>query len=319
MIDYIIERDVPIRHLKLYAANLITNEKWIEFFQKCGHRLETLQLKWLNCSLDDEAFVHLARRCLKLKRLKIKKSFRLGDSALRDMSQLKKLEHLSLQFKESTSAATLADMLKSIGHNLRTLSLEDFYYADDSVLETIHTHCTQLEKLRFVDNDVCTDAGYANLFTDWANPPLSFIDLSSNRSIDCDKPEGTEDLAGLATAGFQAMMAHSGGSLRTLMIPSCRHISREGLADIWDGKKEYPILKTADVSFVKTMDTPIVAGIFKCCPQLKKLTAFGCFSVSDVMVPKGVALIGVPNAQDSIIQEGGYDFDVVNSAGQWYM
>lgn len=319
VIDYMIERDVPIRHLKLYAANLITNEKWIEFFRRCGRRLESLELKWLNCSLDDEAFVHLARHCPNLKRLKIKKSFWLGDSALRDMRHLKKLEHLSLQFKESTAAATLVEMLKAIGHRLRTLSLEDFYNADDSVLETLHMHCTQLEKLRFVDNDVCTDEGYAKLFTNWANPPLSFIDFSSNRSIDCDKPEGTEDLVGLATAGFQAIMAHSGGSLKTLMIPSCRHISREGLADVWDGKKEYPSLKIADVSFVKTMDTPIVAGIFKSCPQLRKLTAFGCFSVSDVMVPKGVALIGVPNAQDSIIQEGGYDFDMVSSAGQWYM
>ncbi|KAI4166599.1 MAG: hypothetical protein LQ343_007920 [Gyalolechia ehrenbergii] len=319
VLDYIIERDVPIKHLKLYAANLITNKKWIEFFARCGHRLESLQLKWLNCSLDDEAFAHLARRCPNLKRLKIKKSFRLGDPALQDMRKLRKLEHLSLQFKESTSATNLVDMLTAIGHRLRTLSLEDFYYADDSVLETIHTHCTQLEKLRFVDNDVCTDTGYANLFANWANPPLSFIDFSSNRSIDCDKPEGTEDLTGLSTTGFQAVMAHSGPNLKTLMIPSCRHISREGLANVWDGKREYPCLKTADVSFVKTMDTPIVAGIFKSCPRLKKLTAFGCFSVSDVMVPKGVALIGVPNAQDSIIQEGGYDFDVVSSAGQWYM
>ncbi|KAL8941526.1 MAG: hypothetical protein Q9211_001790 [Gyalolechia sp. 1 TL-2023] len=319
VLDYIIERDVPIKHLKLYAANLITNEKWIEFFTKCGHRLESLQLKWLNCSLDNEAIAYLVRSCPNLRRLKIKKCFRLGDPALQDMRGLRKLEHLSLQFKESTSAANLTEMLTAIGHRLRTLSLEDFYYADDSVLEAIHTHCTQLEKLRFVDNDVCTDTGYSNLFTNWANPPLSFIDFSSNRSIDCDKPEGTEDLTGLSTAGFQAMMAHSGPHLQTLMIPSCRHISREGLAKVWDGKKEYPYLKTADVSFVKTMDTPIVAGIFKGCPQLRKLTAFGCFSVSDVMVPKGVALIGVPNAQDSIIQEGGYDFDVVSSAGQWYM
>lgn len=312
--DYIIERDIPIKHLKLYAANLISNNKWIEFFTKCGHRLESLQLKWLNWSLDDEAFAHLIRSCPDLKRLKIKKAFQLGDSALEGIRELRKLEHLTLQFKESTSSENLVDMIQAIGANLRTLSLEDFYNADDSVLEAIKNHCFRLEKLRFAENDTCTDTGYTNLFAGWPNPPLSFIDFSSNRCVDYDNPDGTENMIGLATAGFEAMISHSGSNLKTLMIPSCRHIEREGLANVWDGKKEYPCLKTVDVSFVKKMDTSIVAGIFKSCPQLTKLTAFGCFSVSDVMVPKGVALIGVPNAQDSIIQEGGYDFDLISAS-----
>ncbi|KAI4137219.1 MAG: hypothetical protein L6R39_007405 [Caloplaca ligustica] len=311
VIDYIIERDVPIQHLKLYAANLITNEKWIEFFTKCGHRLESLQLKWLNCSLDDEAFTHLVQHCPNLKRLKLKQCWRLGESAIAAIQHLRKLQHLSLHFKEPVSAENLVNMITAVGPNLRTLSLEEFYSADDSVLEAIHTRCSQLEKLRLTDNDSCTDAGYTNLFTNWSNPGLSFIDFSSNRSVDCDKPEGTEDLTGLGSSGFEALMAHSGSSLRTLTIASCRHIEREALAKIWDGKREYPCLKTADVSFVKTMDTPIVAGLFKSCRQLTKLTAFGCFSVSDVTVPKGVALIGIPNAQDSIIQEGGYDIDSI--------
>ncbi|KAL8975160.1 MAG: hypothetical protein Q9197_000617 [Variospora fuerteventurae] len=316
VIDYIMERDIPIQNLKLYAANLILNSKWIEYFAKCGHRLESLQLKWLNCSLDDEAFMHLVEHCPNLKRLKLKQCWQLGDPAVAAMQHLEKLEHLSLHFKEPVSAESLVAMITAIGPNLRTLSLEAFYNADDSVLQAIHTHCTRLEKLRLTENDACTDAGYTELFTNWANPPLIFLDLSSNRSLDCDKPEGTEDLAGLATSGFEAMMAHSGSALRTLTIASCRHIEREGLANVWDGKKEYPCLKTADVSFVKRMDTMVVAGLFKSCPQLTKLTAFGCFSVSDVMVPKGVALIGVPNAQDSIVQEGGYDLDsIVASMG----
>ena len=42
---------------------------------------------------------------------------------------------------------------------------------------------------------------------------------------------------------------------------------------------------------------------------MKKVTAFGCFNVIDVAVPKGVALIGVPNAQDAIVQEGDMEMD----------
>lgn len=311
VIDYIIQRDIPIQNLKLYAANLILNEKWIEFFLKCGRRLESLQLKWLNCSLDGEAFCQLVRHCPNLKRLKLKQCWLLGESAIAVMHALHNLEHLSLRFKECVSAEILVDMITAIGPNLRTLSLEDFYNADNSVLEAIHTHCSKLEKLRFTENNACTDAGYTNLFTNWSNPPLTFLDFSSNRSVDYEKPEGTEDLIGLATSGFEALMAHSGSNLKTLSVASCRHIEREGLANVWNGKNQYSCLTTVDLSFVKRMDTPIVAGLFKSCPQLAKLTAFGCFSVSDVMVPKGVALIGVPNAQDSIIQEGGYDLDSV--------
>ncbi|KAL8789849.1 MAG: hypothetical protein Q9213_000917 [Squamulea squamosa] len=313
VLDYVMERDVPLRHLKLYAANLVSDQKWIEFFTKCGHRLESLQLSDLDYSMNDDTFMHLIRGCPNLKRLKMIKCWRLGDPALGAIHELKSIEHLSLKFKLPTSAENLVDMIASIGSNLRTLSLEDFHDADDSVLKAIHTHCAQLQKLRFTDNDLCTDAGYTDLFADWSNPPLSFVDFSGSRSIDYNNPDGTEEAVGLGTTGFEALMAHSGSSLETLMIPSCRHIEREGLENVFDGKKEYPNLKTADISFVRRTDTPIVAGIFKSCPQMTKLTAFGCFSVSDVMVPKGVALIGVPNAQDSIIQEGGYDFDMINA------
>ncbi|KAL8914585.1 MAG: hypothetical protein Q9171_000766 [Xanthocarpia ochracea] len=313
VLDYIMERDIPIKHLKLYATNLVSDDKWIEFFAKCGHRLESLQLRDLDYSMDDETFMHLVRGCPNLKRLKLKKCWRLSDSALGAIQELQGLEHLSLQLKLPTAAHNLADMITAIGSNLRTLSLEDFHDADNTVLKAVNTHCSQLRKLRFTNNDFCTDIGYTELFTDWSNPPLSFVDFSSNRSIDYNNPDGTEEAVGLSTAGFEALMAHSGSQLQTLMVPSCRHIEREGLEKVFDGKKEYPVLETADISFVKRVDTPIVAGILKSCPRMMKLIAFGCFSVRDVVVPNGVALIGVPNAQDSIIQEGGYDFDMISA------
>ncbi|KAL8658472.1 MAG: hypothetical protein Q9226_000966 [Calogaya cf. arnoldii] len=313
VLDYIIERDIPIVHLKLYAANLVSDDKWIEFFNKCGHRLESLQLRELDYSMDDDTFMHLVRNCPNLKRLKMKKCWRLSDPALGAIQELRDLEHLSLQLKLPTSAQSLVDMVTAIGSNLRTLSLEDFHDADNSVLKAVNTCCSRLQKLRFTDNDLCTDTGFTELFTDWSNPPLAFVDFTSSRSIDYNNPDGTEEAVGLGNAGFEALMAHSGSQLETLMIPSCRHIEREGLENVFDGKKEYPLLKTADISFVKRTDTPIIAGIFKSCPQITKLTAFGCFSVSDVTVPKGVALIGIPNAQDSIVQERGYDFDMISA------
>jgi len=313
VIDYIIERNVPIRTLQLEAANLVTNGKWIEFFEQCGPRLESLKLSWLDYSMDDEAFMSLVRYCPRLKRLKLKKCFRLGDTALGAISELKQLEHLSLRFPTTTSPGPLAKLTSSVGSGLRTLSLENFNDADDDVLSKIHTSCAQLSKLRFTENDYCTDAGFVALFTEWSNTPLIFIDMSSNRSIDYSAPDGPEEPVGLASAGFEALMDHSGYRLERLDISSCRHIDYESFSKIFDGMHIYPFLKDINISFLTKIDTAIVAGMFRSCPELVKVTAFGCFNVTDVAVPKGVALIGVPNAQDTIVQEGDIDADLFQS------
>jgi len=302
VIDYIIERQVSLKSLQLEAANLVSNEKWAEFFERCGLRLESLKLSWLDYSMDDDAFMILVRFCPNLKRLKLKKCFRLGDKTLSAMTELKQLEHLSLSLPTTTSPGPLAELIAAVGPRLRTLSLENFNDADDDVLSMIHSSCTQLGKVRFTENDYCTDAGFVNLFTEWSNAPLTMIDLSSNRSIDYSTPDGPEDPIGLASAGFEALMKHSGSRLERLDISSCRHITYECFSKIFDGNSQYPLLRDINISFLTKIDNAIAVGLFKSCPDLVKVTAFGCFNVVDVPVPKGVALIGVPNAQDSIIQ-----------------
>lgn len=302
--DYIIEREVPLKSLQLEAANLVSNEKWVTFFEKCGRRLESLKLSWLDYSMDDDAFMSLARFCPNLRRLKLRKCFRLGEAALGAMTELKQLQHLSLRFPTNTSPGPLTDLIASVGPGLRSLSLESFSDADDDVLSTIQSHCTQVHKLRFTENDYCTDAGFLNLFTDWTNPPLTMIDFSSNRSVDYAKPDGPEDPVGLASAGFEALMEHSGSRLERLDISSCRHITYESFSKVFDGKNQYPLLEDINISFLTKVDNAVAVGLFKSCPALAKVTAFGCFNVVGVPVPKGVALIGVPNAQDSIVQEG---------------
>ncbi|KAL9103619.1 MAG: hypothetical protein Q9163_001346 [Psora crenata] len=300
VLDFILERDIPLRSLQIEGANLVSNDKWCEYFSCCGHRLGTLKLAWLDYAMDDDACMKLVRHCPNLKRLKLRKCFKLGDPALSALSELGHLEHLSLRFALSTASETLADLISAVGPNLRTLSLESFTDADDRVLATIRSSCPRLTKFRFTENDVCTDAGFKELFTNPAIPPLSFADLSSNRSIDCDAPGGPEDPIGLCSTGFQALMDHSRSSLERLDISSCRHISYESFSNAFNGTKEYPLLKDINISFLPKVDTANVVAMFRCCPLLNKLTAFGCFNITDVVVPKGVALIGVPDAQHSI-------------------
>jgi DNA repair protein RAD7 len=254
--------------------------------------------------MDDETVTHLVTGCPNLTRLKLKKCFRIGDASLEALSSLKHIEHLSLLFNTPTTSSTLQSLIKSVGPNLQTLSLERFDNADDDVLSEIHNSCTKLQKLRFSANDYCTDAAYVSLFTSWANPPLEQVDFSSTRDLDYSRPDGPEEPIGLASEGFKALMLHSGSRLQKLNISSCRHISHEAFSEVFDGEKKYPHLTDMDLNFQTKVDTMIVAGLFKSCPRIKKVTAFGCFGVQDVVVPLGVALIGVPNAQDAIVQEG---------------
>ena len=313
VIDYIVERDVPITSLQLDAANLVSNEAWIKLSAHCGQRLESLKLSWLDYSMDDETFKRLIHSCAKMKRLKLRKCFRIGNRGLGAIAGLKQLQHLSLALPTTISPGPLKEVVSSVGPSLRTLSLEGFSDADDEVLDTIHKSCTHLAKFRFTENDYCTDTAFESLFTSWANPPLVHVDFSSNRSVDYAAPDGPEDPIGLASAGFEALMKHSGSRLERLDISSCRHITYDTLSKVFDGKALYPYVKDINISFLPRADTSVAAGIFRSCPALNKLTAFGCFNVNGVEVPEGVALIGVPNAQDSIVQ-GQVDMEALRDA-----
>jgi DNA repair protein RAD7 len=131
------------------------------------------------------------------------------------------------------------------------------------------------------------------------------VDISSTRDLDNTNPEGPEDYPiGLASTGFLALMAHSGPRLEVLDVASCRHISHEAFAEIFDGVKQYPFLREINMSFCPVVDTQVVAGIFRSCPRVKKVVTFGCFEVQDVIVPRGIVLIGAPKAHDTIEQFG---------------
>ncbi|KAK5135992.1 hypothetical protein LTR08_004246 [Meristemomyces frigidus] len=303
-IDYMLERCHNVRHIQLYAANLINEGMWHRLFREAGARLEVLKLTWLDAAFEDLVVRDLVQYCPNLERLKLKLCRRLGQDAVVTISDLPALKHLSLQISQDVSTETLVNLVQKRGSGLQTLSLEKFLDADDSLLEAIHDNCTQLSKLRLCENDTYTDAGFTSLFTEWNNTPLSFVDFNSTRDVDNNNPTGPEDAIGLASSGFRALMAHSGETLRHLDISSCRHIELPAFMDVFNGAENYPALEYINISFCNRADTSVVAGIFKSCPALKQLVAFGCFDVQDVVVPRNVALIGVPRAQDAIEQFG---------------
>ncbi|EAS28740.3 DNA repair protein Rad7 [Coccidioides immitis RS] len=304
-LEYITSRESHIRELQLDSSNLVSDECWQKFFKTCGHKLESLKLSNLDCSMGDETIEQMVKNCQNLRRLKIKECWRPGNESLKSISTLTGLEHLSLDFMQETDLETLGQLIHNVGPNLRTLSLRGFKNADDRILEAVHQRCKRLNKLRFADNATCTDKGYAHLFTNWQAPPLAFIDLSGARHIDNAVPDGPEEPVGLASEGFKALMEHSGDKIETLNISSCRHVSFDAFASTFDESRTYPKLKELDISFHTKVDDFLVNSIFKCCPALRRLIAFACFNITGAKVPSGVALIGGVNACSSIAIEDG--------------
>lgn len=303
-VEYMLEKCDKITYLQIYAGNLISNEMWLKIFKRYGGQLETLKLNWLDATFDDDIAADMVKLCPKLRRLKLKLCRRLGQTTIDAIATLKHLEHLSLQIASESSAESLINLIQARGPDLQTLSLEKFYELDATILASIHEHCTKLSKLRLSDNDLFTDASVSALFTDWANPALRVVDFNSTRDVDNNNPDGPEETVGLGNAGMKALMQHSGFALESLNIASCRHISLSTFNDIFDGQSTYPALENIDVSFCSRVDTRVIAGIFKSCQAIKKVIAFGCFDVQDVIVPREVVLIGVPKAQDAIEQFG---------------
>ncbi|KAF2151772.1 RNI-like protein [Myriangium duriaei CBS 260.36] len=303
-IEYMLEKCDNINYLQLYAANLISDGMWLKLFKRYGKQLETFKLNWLDATFGDDIAAAMVKNCPNIRRLKLKLCRRLGQATIETISKLKHLEHLSLQISSEVSPESLVNLVQKCGANLRTLSLEHFLDLDDTVLSAIHINCKNISKMRISENDTATDAGFAALFSHWENPPLKFANFNSTRDVDNNNPTGPEEAIGVADAGFKALMKHSGFALEDLNIASCRHVSLSTFNDVFDGEAIYPALERIDMSFCSRVDTRVIAGIFKSCPAVKKVIAFGCFDVQDVVVPRDVVLIGVPKAQDAIEQFG---------------
>ncbi|KUJ07756.1 DNA repair protein-like protein Rad7 [Mollisia scopiformis] len=299
VMDHLLGTTVELESLSLLGANLIDDERWDQFLTEKGSHLRELKVYWTDGHFGNEQLELLPKTCPDLRRLKVVHNQKVTDEGIAHIADLANLKYLTLEIttpRVNTTPKPYVQVINSIGAGLRTLSLTDIPYVDDSVLGAIHDSCKDLSKLRLVDNETFTDEGFANLFTEWRNPPLTFLDLHKCRHIDAAEPRENPDSIGLGSLGFQALMAHSGESLKHLNVHSCRHISLEAFESVFAADKTYPELLTIDLSFCQQVNDFVAGSIFRSCPKLKTLKVFGNFGVRDVRVPKGKILIGVPNA-----------------------
>jgi DNA repair protein RAD7 len=300
VMDHLLGTTVELETLSLHGSNLIDDERWNQFLIEKGSHLRALKVYYTDGHFGDEQVELLTKACPNLERLKICHNQKVTAEGVKHIAYLQNLKHLSLELYKQMNGQdgdlACCIVIDKIGPGLRTLSLETINYLTDAVLNEIHNSCQSLSKLRLTDNKVFTDAGFANLFSNWLNPPLVYVDLHKCRHIDAAEPRENPNKIGLGSAGFEALMAHSGAALKHLNVHSCRHISRQAFEKVFAEDKKYLELKEIDVSFCQAINDFVVGCIFRSCPNLKTLKVFGNFGVRDIRVPKGKILIGVPNA-----------------------
>lgn len=302
VMDYLLTRRISLESFYLHGANLLSEEKWHEFLVAKGQTLKGLQVYYTDKHFGDESIKVIRDHCPNMSRLKIENNQKVTDEGVRAIGELISLEHLGLQLQNKTSSAAYVELLSKNGTNLQTLSLKIVPEVDDEVLQSIKENCRSLVKLRITDSEHMTDKGFADLFTNWENPPLQIVDFQKCRQLDATQPRQNPDKVGLCSEGFKALMAHSGHKLKDLNIHACRHISRQAFEDVFHEKAHYPELKHLEISFCEEVTDFILGSIFRACPNIKEVNVFGCMKVKEVLVPRGVILVGVPNAQGMITE-----------------
>lgn len=307
VMEFLLSTKIDLISFDLHGANLIDDERWDQFLRQKGPSLRTLKVHYTNNYFGDKALETIAQCCVKLHRLKISHNSRVSNEGLNSIAALGQLEHLSLELyraqgSQEVCSKPLVRIMDSIGPRLQTFSLRNVRMINDNVLEAIHRNCQALQKLRITGSEKLSDQSFCLLFKNWANPPLRYIDFSGCRHVDAVQPRENEGNIGLCSAGFEAMMSHSGSQLEHLDITGCRHISRGTLEVVFGSENKYESLERMDVSFCAEVNDFVVGCIFRSCPRLKVLTVFGCIGVEEVKVPRGKILIGVANAMGMQIE-----------------
>ncbi|KAM0479980.1 hypothetical protein ACHAPX_004559 [Trichoderma viride] len=302
VMDYLLSRETLLESFYIHGANLLSEDKWHEFLAAKGKSLKELQVYFTDRHFGDETLRLLKEYCPELSRLKVCHNQKVTDVGVIAIGNLASLRHLSLELQQDSSAEALKTCITQVGKDLRTLSFKIVPDADDGVLEAIHNTCRSLSKLRITESETMTDKGFAKLFTDWENPPLDFLDLQKCRQLDAAHPRENPDGIGFCSEGFKALMKHSGHALRSLNVHACRHISREAFEEAFGENKEYPELRRLEISFCEEVTDFILGSMFRACPNIKEVNVFGCMKVKDIRVPRGVILVGVPNAQGMITE-----------------
>ncbi|EGS18201.1 DNA repair protein rad7-like protein [Thermochaetoides thermophila DSM 1495] len=299
---------LPIRleELDLEGAGNLSARAWIRFLEgRGGHFLRKLRVGPGCGGLNNEVLLVLAEKCPGLERLKIVSSggggaiTDVGIAALAGLTRLKRLS-LCMGQMVRVSVDVVIGVIRAVGAQLETLVLEEFFNANDAVLEAIHETCRCLRKLKITGAPCLTDGGLAKLFRDWENPGLEYVEFSGRKDQWVSGRFYGGRLEGLWLDGFYALMAHSRTTLVQLKVGYSRKLLDWVMPDVFDKKRnEWPALRKLDLRGVWAATDAVVKAAFKSCPNLEEVIVYDCEDVYKVRPPPGKTIVGLVTRRGS--------------------
>ncbi|GJJ14915.1 hypothetical protein Clacol_009185 [Clathrus columnatus] len=254
-----------LTRIELLGPFLVRVEGWKAFLERLGPQLQGFLITQ-SPRFDESCLEILTNVATNLTELRFSEFGKLSDDWVESLGKLTNLTSLDISYPStSLNDDALVTLLNSLGSNLTHLNLSgNSDLSDVTLLTGILPNMKRLDSLSLANVPLVTDAGLAQLFTEWTdNPPLENIDLSRNH------------LAG--SSALEALLTHSGQVLTTLNINGWKDASTTVLLDI--GKKA-PGLVKIDLGWCRGVDNFVIKELLDACGNLQEVKCYGCNRVT---------------------------------------
>jgi DNA repair protein RAD7 len=275
------KRLTQLHSIELSGPYLVYIAAWHEFFDARAGQLESFKIRE-SPRFEITCCQKLVDTSPQLRELGLAQVGPLNGECLAVLQPLKHLEYLDISDPgvstpgvpaESLKDMDVVELLSHVGKDLTYLDVGgNIDLSGDFLLSGVLEYCQSLRTLRV--NQVASLEGqepsvWSDLFLGFSEqkrPGLEYLNL--------------ERCTSLTDEGFIAMLAHSGPTLRELNINSCTALTAEALERI---AEFCPVLETLDVGFVRSVKDSVIMALCNeqdGCPALKRVSVFGCMSLS---------------------------------------
>lgn len=252
-----------LEHLDVHGAYLVKPDGWIEFLNTFGSTLKTLKIS--DCPPFDQSCLEaIGKNCNKLTSLslsQVKIDNQCVDHLI-GLTNLNKLEVVEVE-GELTSEA-IVNLLSNVGEGLEELNLSKNPDLDNELLiNGISLYCPNIRNLNLSDCELIDNTGFEELFKQWKNTSLKQLDLSLNHVINDEC--------------LEKILKKSGPTIELLNLNKIKDLSRDFLLTL---PSMIPKIKEIDVSWCRQTDDAVIKKFIETCPEIKKITCFGCLLVT---------------------------------------
>lgn len=265
--------------LALRGCFLVTLSAWAQFFETVGSRMTRLEVTD-SARFKAETVDSLVNHCPNVQELILVRLTHLDDAGIAHLGRLQHLTKLDIHDAGGpvTDEAVIA-LLATVGKNLTSLNISGLReLKDDVLLEGILKYCTNLRHLALNELELLTDQGVCTFFQSWSeNPPLVSIEL--------------ERCPLLSDEALDAIISHSGVSLKSLNLNSLDELTHEGILRITQ-TNALPVCESLDVSWIRAMDDTVLRRLLENAKALRKLLVWGNNRITECEVSLKCLIVG---------------------------